>query len=47
MTLCPKTKTENLLMGDWVVVVQSLLNVIIFMLLPFMTRLGVLGRRGE
>ena len=45
-TSCPLTATTET-MGDWVVAVQSLMNILLLLVLPIFTKLGLLGPRGK
>ena len=44
---CSGSATSTSEMGDWGVVLQSIINVILFAFLPILIRLGMLGHKGK
>ena len=44
---CQKSTTQQSLLGDWVVAVQTFCNVLFFFLLPLVTRMGYFGQHGK
>ncbi len=44
---CSGSVTSTSEMGDWKVALQSLINIILFALLPILIRLGMLGHKGK